>query len=85
MKIEEKNLSDLTDHELLQEAKKIKSASIINAVFIGFLIGVVIYSLTVNRGGFFVLVPVYLAYKLINRTRYNNKELQGILKERKLK
>jgi hypothetical protein len=35
-----KNLAELTDQELLDESKKIKSNAIMNAVLIGFLIGI---------------------------------------------
>jgi len=81
----QKELSELTDQELLQEAKKMKSTSITNAVLIGFLIGIVFYSIVKNTAGFFTLIPLFLAYKLINRSKYNNQELESILKERKLK
>ena len=39
----QKELSELTDEELLAEAKKMKSASIINATLIGAMIGIIIY------------------------------------------
>ncbi|SMP33017.1 hypothetical protein [Flavobacterium hercynium] len=39
--MEHKNLSELTNEELLQEVKKNKSASLINALLIGSLIGIV--------------------------------------------
>jgi hypothetical protein len=41
--MEQKKLTELTDQELLQEAKKMKSASITNAVLIGFLAGVIFF------------------------------------------
>ncbi|HEY9113140.1 MAG TPA: hypothetical protein VIN10_00485, partial [Bacteroidales bacterium] len=74
----------LTDQELLQEAKKAKSNYIINALLIGFLIGIVIYSIAVNSWGFFTLIPLFLAYKLINNSN-KNKDLEKLLKERNLK
>jgi hypothetical protein len=80
-----KPLSELTDQELLQEAKKMKSTSIINAVFIGFLIGVIFYSIMKNSFGFLTLIPLFLAYKLINNSKHNSKELENLLKERNLK
>lgn len=83
--MKEKKLSELTDEELLQEAKKMKSASITNAVFIGFLIGIVFFSIVKNSLGFFTLIPLFLAYKLIPNSKYNNKELENLLKERNLK
>lgn len=79
-----KNLSELTDQELLQEAKKMKSTSLTNAVLIGFLVGIVFYSIMKNSFGFLTLIPLFFAYKLINRSKYNNKELESILKERNL-
>ena len=83
--MERKNLSELTDQELLQESKKTKSASIMNAVLIGFLIGIVIYSIIENGFGFFILIPLFFAYKLINNSKYEAKELENLLKERNLK
>lgn len=81
----EQKLSELTDQQLLQEAKKRKSAAIINAVLIGFLIGIVLYSILKNTLGFFTLIPLFFAYKLINNSKYNTKELENLLKERNLK
>lgn len=83
--MDKKILSDLTDQELLQEAKKRKSASITNAFLIGFLIGIVFYSVVKNTWGFLTLIPLFLAYKLINNSKYEKEELENILKERGLK
>ena len=80
-----RNLSELTDKELLQEAKKMKSTSITNAVLIGFLAGIVLYSVVKNRVGLVTLIPLFLAYKLVNWSKYNNQELEDLLKERNLK
>lgn len=80
-----KQLTELTDQELLQEAKKRRTASIINAVLIGFMFGIIFYSVMKNSWGFLTLIPLFLAYKLINNSKYNNKELEDLLKERKLK
>lgn len=80
-----KKLTELTNQELLQEAKKAKSASITNAVLIGFLIGVVFFSIMKSRLGFFTLIPLFFAYRLANNSKYNNKEIESLLKERGLK
>lgn len=80
----QKELSELTDEELLAEAKKMKSASIINATLIGAMIGIIIYSAAKNTLGFFTLIPLYLAYKLIKSSK-NNTDLEALLKERNLK
>ncbi|MGV3538485.1 MAG: FUSC family protein [Rufibacter sp.] len=80
-----KNLSDLTDQELLAEAKKQKSGAIINAVFIGFLVGIVFYSVLNNAYGLFTLLPLFLVYKLVKNSKYNLKEVEALLKERGLR
>ena len=83
--MEQKNLSELTDEELLLEAKKRKSAAITNAILIGFLIGVVFFSVMKNSLGFLTLIPLFFIYKLTNNSKYNNQELENLLKERGLK
>ncbi|MGO4294427.1 hypothetical protein [Chitinophaga sp. RAB17] len=83
--MKQKKLTELTDQELLQEAKKVKSTAIINAVLIGFLIGIVFFSVMKNSLGFLTLIPLFFVYKLINNSRHKNKELDNLLKERKLK
>lgn len=83
--MKQKELSELTDQELLQEAKKLKSNSIINAVLIGFLAGILLYSVMKNNLGFLTLIPLFFAYKLVNKSKYDNKELDSLLKERNLK
>ncbi len=82
--MQQKNLAELTDEELLEKAKKMKSTATINALMIGFMIGIIIYSIVRNSLGFFTLIPLFFAYKLINRSK-NNKELEELLKERGLK
>ena len=84
MKMEQKELSELTDQELLLEAKKVKSNSMINAVLIGFLIGIIVYSIVKNSIGIFTLIPLFFIYKLVNKPK-SNKELEALLKERNLK
>lgn len=81
----EKNLAELTDQELLDKAKKIKSTNITNAVLIGFLMGIVFYSIVKNSWGLVTLIPLYFAYKLFNNPKHNNKEVENLLKERNLK
>lgn len=83
--MKQKDLSQLTDQELLAEAKKARSTSIMNAVFIGFLIGIIFYSVVKNSWGFLTLIPLFLAYKLINNSKQDSKELETLLKERNLK
>lgn len=81
----QRNLRELTDPELLKEAKRTKSAAITNAVLVGLLIGIVLYSVMKNGFGFFILIPLFFAYKLTNNSKYTNEGLENILKERGLK
>lgn len=83
--MEHKKLSELTDQELLQEYHRIKSNAVTSALFIGFLIGIVIYSAVKNTWGFFTLIPLFIAYKLTKKPQHNLQEVENLLKERKLK
>ena len=80
----QKELSELTDKELLDKAKKMKSDSIINALLIGIMIGVIIYSVVKNSVGFFTLIPLFFIYKMVNNSK-NYDALKKTLKERDLK
>jgi len=79
------NLKELTDEELLIEAKKMKKVAVINATLIGFLIGVLIYGVVVNKLGFFALIILFMIYKFANNTNYKKAEIDSELKERNLK
>ena len=83
--MEPKQLTELTDTELLQEAKKMRTAAIINAVFIGFLMGIIFYSAFNNAFGLFMLIPLFFVYKLVKKSPYPNNELEELLRERNLK
>lgn len=80
----QKELSALSDAELLQEAKKMKPTKIYDAVIFGFLIGVAIYS-TVNNGfGLLTFLPlVYLP--IAGRNNAKRSALEKLLNERNLK
>ncbi len=81
----QKQLAELTDEELLREAQKRKSAAITDAVLVGFLFGVVCYSVIKNSWGWLTLIPLFLAYKLITKPKHSKAELENLLKERNLK
>ena len=84
--INQKELSELTDQELLDEAKQMKSFSITNALIIGFLMGIVFYSFAKNTWGLLTLIPLYFVYKIINDPKNKRLEaLEKLLKERNLK
>ena len=79
--------SELTNQELIAEVKKIKSASIINAFLIGFMIGIIVFSVVKNSVGFFTLIPLFFAFKVFNNpeNNKNNKALKDELKARNLR
>ncbi|PDS26536.1 hypothetical protein [Flavobacterium branchiophilum] len=67
--MQEDNLSALNDAELLKAFKKMKSTQITNAILIGFLIGVGLYS-TVKKGiGFFTFFPLFFVLILLNQNK----------------
>lgn len=69
--MENKNHSEKNTDELVQGQKKVESNSIYNAIIIGFLIGIAIYS-TVKHGlGFFTFFPLFFVYLLIKRRKTN--------------
>lgn len=84
--IMEKELSTLTDPQLLDEIKKLKSFSIANAFIIGFLIGILVYSFVKSSWGFLTLIPLFLVYKMVNDPKnIRLKTLEKLARERNLK
>jgi hypothetical protein len=82
----EHELSALTDQELLEEAKKLRSFSITHALLIGFLLGIVVFSFAKNTWGLVTLIPLYFVHKLANDPKSKRyKALQKLIKERNLK
>jgi hypothetical protein len=80
----QKSFSELSDQELLDEAHKQRVSPTTNAILIGFLIGILIYSILVNSIGFLSLIPLLMIFMFINKAK-KNAELEELLKERKLK
>lgn len=83
--VKNRDLTELTDQELLQEAKKRRATDIANAVLIGALLGIVTYSVVKNSWGLLTLIPLVFAYFLINQSKRDKQELERLLKERNLK
>ncbi|BAV06461.1 hypothetical protein SAMN05421788_107121 [Filimonas lacunae] len=79
-----KPLAELTNEELLQEAKKMKSTNIYDAAIFGFLIGISVYSAVKKGFGLLSFLPlIYIPIAAKNRVKH--KELEQLLKERNLK
>jgi uncharacterized membrane protein YhiD involved in acid resistance len=81
--VNEQELNQLTDEELLVEAKKLKTASIWSALAIGIMAGVIIYSVAKNTWGFLTLIPLYFIYKMVKGDK-KNAALKEVLKEKGL-
>ena len=67
--MDQNELSKLSDEELKQEVAKIKPSPIIDAFLIGFLIGIIIFSVAVNSWGFLTLIPLFLIYGLLKKSK----------------
>ena len=78
--------SELSDIELLAMAKKMKSAEIMSATLIGFMIGIIIFSIWKNSIGLFTLIPLYFIFRVFHNPKNNekNKVLKEVLKKRGL-
>lgn len=81
MKPEE--LAQLSEHELRELVKQNKPSPIIDAFFIGFLVGIIIYSVAANSWGLVSLIPLYLIYGFLKKPR-QWQALQNELKKREL-
>ena len=82
------NLTELSDQELLQKMKNLKTNKIIDATIIGFTIGIAIYSAVKNGFDFFTFFPLILAYVIVRNSKNNiilEKEIQKEIKSRNLK
>lgn len=79
----QKELSQLSDKELLELAKNYKPSPIIDAFFIGFLVGIIIYSVAANTWGLVTLIPLVLIYIFMKKPK-QYEALKKELKERKL-
>ncbi|NBC25048.1 MAG: FUSC family protein [Bacteroidetes bacterium] len=71
--------SQLTDEELQEAAKNSKPSPMIDAFFIGFLVGIIIFSVAANAWGLVTLIPLFLIYILLKKP----KKLEALQKELK--
>lgn len=82
-----KNLTELSDEELFQKLKKLKTNKIMDATLVGIAIGIAIYSAVKNGFGFATFFPLILAYIIVRNSANNKileKEIQRELKSRNL-
>lgn len=89
--METRDFDKLTDEELLAEKKKLIKSKLFYATSIGFLAGILIFGVvswslsSEKHWGFLIpmFIPVVFIYKII-KTPNTNKDLEDVLKERKL-
>jgi hypothetical protein len=89
--MEKKDLSKLTDEELLVLKKKLKKSKVFHATYIGFLAGILLFGVvswslsSEKHFGFLIpmLIPVAFIYSLLKNPN-KNKDLEEVLKERDL-
>ena len=79
----QEELSQLSDEKLLEAAKANKPSPMIDAFFIGFLAGIIVFSVVANAWGFFTLIPLYLIYLFLKKPK-QYEALKKELKERNL-
>jgi hypothetical protein len=89
--MKKKNLSELTDDELLAEKKKLKKSKLFHATYIGFFAGILIFGVgswmlsSERHWGFLIpmLIPIVFIYSMV-KNKNKNKDLEEVLKERHL-
>ncbi|MEE4174721.1 MAG: hypothetical protein V2I57_10760 [Xanthomonadales bacterium] len=61
--------AELSDEELLDVAKHLKPSPLMDAFFIGFLIGILIFGAAANAWGFVLLIPLFLIYLFLKKSK----------------
>ncbi|WP_111708336.1 FUSC family protein [Lutibacter citreus] len=74
-----KEFTNLTNEELLKEKEKIQYNKMVNAIIIGFCVGIFIFSTVKNGFGFFTFLPLLLTYPFIK----NGKKIKVLAEELK--
>jgi len=57
----------LADKKPVDQTKNVSLSPKINALLIGVMIGIIIFSVVKSTVGFFTLIPLFFIYKLVNR------------------
>lgn len=80
----QQEISKLSNEDLLIAAKNTKPSPIIDAFFIGFLAGIILYSVFANSWGIAAILPLLLIYLFLKKPK-QYAALQNELKKRNLK
>lgn len=62
-------MSENRKNKELNKSKKIISNKIVDAILIGFLFGIIIYSVVNKSWGILTLIPIYFIYKFVNKSK----------------
>lgn len=82
--MKEKELTELTDQELLDRKKQQKSSKLINAILVGFCAGIVVYGV-VNKGiTIFTFMLIVMGAWAFIRWKKTDEALDNELKSRNL-
>lgn len=81
--MKQKELSQLSNKELLEIAKHNKPSPILDAFFIGFLVGIIIFGVAANALGFITLIPLFLIYIFLKKPK-RYEAIKNELEERNL-
>lgn len=76
-------LSKLSDEELLEVAEHNKPSPLVDAFFIGFLVGIIIFGLAVSAWSFFALPLLFVLRGFLKKPK-QHEALQKELKKRNL-
>lgn len=79
----QEELSRLTDKELLEAAKNNKPSPMFDAFFIGFLVGILIFSAAASAWGLVTIIPLVLIYLFLKKPK-QYEALHQELKKRNL-
>lgn len=81
--MESKNLTDLTDEELMEKEQKLKKGATLHAFIIGIVGGIAIYSLVKNGLVWPTFFPLVIIAFLEKRRRDEQKAVQEELQSRR--
>lgn len=85
--VKNQNLSMLSDAELLRKRKAVKNGKLVNAVIVGFTIGIFVYSAANNGFGLFTFFPLAIGYLLVRNSEHEKileAEIEKELKSRNI-
>jgi len=80
----QQDLSKLSDERLIEEAEKIRPSPKVDAFFIGFLVGIIVFSIAVSTWGLVTVIPLFLIYLLLKKSK-TEKAINEELEERGLR